>query len=364
MPVALSRMRLSLCFAVVLSLAVPTAALAQGGLRLKIATRIVPPLVMPGADGQLTGFSVELWKAIAKNGGFAFDFDVKDNLPSLLAAVRNGEADAAIAAVSITSERERTFDFSQPVLESGLQVLVREPARDASVWDSLFTMLHSPALYELLAILIVLALIPVPFVWWAERRQGSDFVDPQSRTRGLFKAGWWSFATLAGQADEMPRSALGRAVAVLCMFASVLFISYFTAATTTLLTVRQLNHAIRGPGDLAGRAVGTVADSTAAGYLAAEGMRGVPYNRIEAALVDLDKGDVDAVVYDAPVIQYYAAHGGRGKALVVGNVFRKEDYGILLPPGSPLRKPINTALLALRESGGYRAIHANWFGQE
>jgi polar amino acid transport system substrate-binding protein len=76
----------------------------------------------------------------------------------------------------------------------------------------------------------------------------------------------------------------------------------------------------------------------------------------------LDK-QVDAVVFDAPAILYYATHDGKGSAKVVGGVFHKEDYGIVFPTDSPLRKQVNEALLALRENGTYQKIYDEWFGK-
>ena len=332
--------------------------------RLKIATRIVPPLVIRDDAGRLSGFSIDLWTAVAERAKLPFDFVVKETLPDLIAAVRSGEADAAVAAISITSEREAEFDFSQPILDSGLQILVREPGQDAGAGKSLLTLLKSPQLYELLGILLLLALLPVPIVWLAERRHGAGIVEPGSKRGGLAKTLFWSLATLGGQAEEMPASFVGRIVAVLTIFVSVLFVSYFTATTTTILTVRELTNAIRGPGDLPGQTVATVAGSTAASYLSAQGIRTILVPRIEDAVSELESGAADAVVYDSPVLLYRGSHAGHGKVRVVGPVFRKEGYGVLLPAGSRLRKPINAGLLALQESGAYRAVHADWFGQE
>jgi polar amino acid transport system substrate-binding protein len=78
----------------------------------------------------------------------------------------------------------------------------------------------------------------------------------------------------------------------------------------------------------------------------------------------LDSGEVDAVVYDAPVLQYYASHEGRGNVAVVGNVFHGESYGFALTEQGNLREPVDRAMLALRESGVYYRIHRKWFGNE
>ena len=69
------------------------------------------------------------------------------------------------------------------------------------------------------------------------------------------------------------------------------------------------------------------------------------YANIEEAYRALGESKVDAVVYDAPVLLYYASRDGKGKVQVVGSIFRKENYGIVFPPESPYRKPVNEALL-------------------
>ena len=73
---------------------------------------------------------------------------------------------------------------------------------------------------------------------------------------------------------------------------------------------------------------------------------------------------VDAVVYDAPVLQHYASHEGSGQVKVVGVVFQAQNYGITLPVGSPYREDINLALLRLMERGEYQELYSKWFGGE
>ena len=48
---------------------------------------------------------------------------------------------------------------------------------------------------------------------------------------------------------------------------------------------------------------------------------------------------------------------------VVGPIFRPEKYGIAVSAGSPLRKQINEALLAMYANGSYEDIYRKWFSQ-
>ena len=73
----------------------------------------------------LGGFSIELWNDIAERIGVKTAYQVTPDVPALLEAVRTGKADLGVAAISITSEREIEFDFSQPILNAGLQIMLR-----------------------------------------------------------------------------------------------------------------------------------------------------------------------------------------------------------------------------------------------
>lgn len=72
----------------------------------------------------------------------------------------------------------------------------------------------------------------------------------------------------------------------------------------------------------------------------------------------------DAVVYDAPILAYYASHKGRGRVKLVGRIFQNENYGFALRTNSPYREAINQAILTLKENGTYQTIYHNWFGEE
>ena len=72
---------------------------------------------------------------------------------------------------------------------------------------------------------------------------------------------------------------------------------------------------------------------------------------------------MNAIVYDAPVLLYYANNEWAGKAKVVGAVFQKQSYGIAMKQDSMYRERINQALLTLRENGSYDKIYEQWFGK-
>ena len=70
----------------------------------------------------------------------------------------------------------------------------------------------------------------------------------------------------------------------------------------------------------------------------------------------------DAVVFDAPVLLYFAGHEGKGRVRTAGPVFHREDYGIAFPENRLLRKQVDRALLALGEDGIHEQLYEKWFG--
>jgi polar amino acid transport system substrate-binding protein len=130
---------------------------------------------------------------------------------------------------------------------------------------------------------------------------------------------------------------------------------------TSSLTVQQLQGDIKGPEDLPGKQVATTMGSTSAVYLRQLNAQVMEFPRIEEAFDVLLKGQTDAVVFDSPVLLFYAAHEGRGKVSLVGNVFRKESYGIIFPQNSQQRRHVDNALLTLKENGIYQRIYDKWF---
>jgi len=74
-------------------------------------------------DGELRGIDIDLIHAVAEDQGFEVKIDVL-GFDGALAAVTAGQADAVMAGMSITDEREKTFDFSNPYFDSGIQMAI------------------------------------------------------------------------------------------------------------------------------------------------------------------------------------------------------------------------------------------------
>jgi polar amino acid transport system substrate-binding protein len=77
--------------------------------RLIVGTKVAPPFAMKNPDGTWSGISIDLWRAIANELNYSFKLRELD-LQGLLDEVGTGKIDAAVAALTITAERERSID--------------------------------------------------------------------------------------------------------------------------------------------------------------------------------------------------------------------------------------------------------------
>ncbi len=82
-------------------------------------------------NGKLTGFDVELWDAIAKDLGLDYKWQTMD-FNGIIPALQSRSIDAAIAGITVKSEREKVVDFSYPYYDAGLIILVRADNEDIS----------------------------------------------------------------------------------------------------------------------------------------------------------------------------------------------------------------------------------------
>lgn len=325
-------------------------------IRLATVTRSPFSMVENGGDA---GFSIDLWHALMLDIGRETKIRRVDTFVEMLDLVRNGEVDAAIANISITAEREVTMDFSHPIFEGGLQLMVHPDTRTG---NSLLSALLSIEL--LLAIAAAFGLLfVVGMLMWVFERERQPYFDMPAH-KAIFPSFWWALNLLVngGFEERQPRSAPGRVLAVILVVASLFLVSAFVARITASMTVDAIENSITSVDDLYGRRVGTTQNSTAAAYLDRRELRYVGYNDLGVLLADFEEGRLDAVVFDAPILAYYANRVGADTAQLVGPIFLPENYGIALPSGSALAELLNQSLLKLRESGEYDAIRRRWFG--
>lgn len=314
---------------------------------LIVATREVPPFAFRDNSGNWAGLSIELWRDIAANLGITYRFEEAE-LADMLEGTASGRFDAAVAALTVTDEREMFLDFSHPFFSTGLAIATRPDG--GGTWTALSGLLTWRAALAVLGVIGALCLVGV-LLWYYERRKNEEYFGGPAG-EGITGGIWLSLAMfVTGEyADQAPRTLAGRVLSTLWVVSSVIVLTVFTGIVTSALTVQQIEGRVRGLADLPEMRVGTIPASTSQVWLAQERVATISYATVEEGLESLIEGGIDAFVYDAPTLKYLILNDFADRAMVLPGTFSPQDYAIALPPASAMRESINRELLKIKVS--------------
>jgi polar amino acid transport system substrate-binding protein len=313
--------------------------------KVVVAVADIPPFAMKTTDGRWEGLSIELWQAIVQELGV--EFELREYTPDqLLDAVKRGEVDV-ISALAATKQHEIIMDLSHPYLRSGSAIAVTAEATKHS-WFRFVGHLVSLNVLPVIGLLLLLSLIAGAIVWLFERRQNPEMFGGGA-PRGIGHGIWWAIVTLTtvGYGDKAPKTLGGRLVALIWMLASVIIIASFTAAVTTSFTVVELKGKIRGLRDLPDVRVGSLAHSESLNFLAKRGIAVLPYENPKDGLQAIADKRIDAFVFNEAVLQHLVRTELQGRVQVLAGTFDHYYVSMAVPSGSPLREPLNRALLEI-----------------
>ncbi|MCG8423803.1 MAG: transporter substrate-binding domain-containing protein [Proteobacteria bacterium] len=318
----------------------------------------VPFVFLGGTEPE--GFSIDLWRRVAVKLGQEYRFVESSGVAEKLGQLQAGEIDVAIGGITMTREREELVDFTHPSIESGLAIMVRAGEHRELGY---FTRLNlGKGKWGIIIAFIVLIIVAGHLMWLAER--GRDAFHDKY-VPGVFEGMYWAIVTAStvGYGDKAPVRWPGRIVAMLAIIVALPMFALFTAELASTITVAEFESRIRGPQDLARHRVGVVRGTASATWSANQGLLIYQWDGVDEVYQALDQGVVDAIVYDAPNLQYYAQNRGRGKVELASEPFLLQDLGIAVREGSRFRERINRALLELVESGEMQQLRIRWFGK-
>jgi polar amino acid transport system substrate-binding protein len=113
-----------LVFGLCLFAIMPGLSLSQGKMRtITVATDATwPPMEMVDVNKNIVGFDIDFMNAVAKGAGFKVEYK-NTAWDGIFGGLGAGKYDAIISSVTITEERKKLYDFSEPYINVG-QILV------------------------------------------------------------------------------------------------------------------------------------------------------------------------------------------------------------------------------------------------
>uniref|UniRef100_A0AAQ5ZP34 Glutamate receptor n=1 Tax=Amphiprion ocellaris TaxID=80972 RepID=A0AAQ5ZP34_AMPOC len=363
------------------------------------------------------GYCAELASEIAKHVGFSYrlqlvgdgKYGARDSETKMwngmVGELVYGSADVAVAPLTITLVREQVIDFTKPFMSLGISIMIKKPTKSKpgvfSFLDPLAYEIWMCIVFAYIGVSVVLFLVSrfSPYEWQGDDSDDEDETLPSSSSRrppptssseltqspehtndfGIFNSLWFSLGAFMQQGcDISPRSLSGRIVGGVWWFFTLIIISSYTANLAAFLTVERMVSPIESAEDLAKQteiAYGTLDGGSTKeffkrskiavfekmwSYMRSADPTVFVKNTNEGVVrVRKSKGKY-AYLLESSMNEYIEQRKPCDTMKVGGNLDSK-GYGVATPKGSPLRNPVNLAVLKLNEQGLLDKLKNRWW---
>ncbi|XP_061843949.1 glutamate receptor U1 [Nerophis lumbriciformis] len=231
---------MKVCTAFVLTIAaLQRWAFAAGSKELSITTIKQEPYTMTkGSEGELEGFCIDLISELSQKLGFTYKLHlVKDNRYGVMDASGNwngmigevirGDADLAVAPLTLTAIREQYVDMTTPFMQTGIGFILHKGVAND---DDTFSLLAPFSTQMWVGVLLAFLLTGV-CVFLMGRISPTEWAKPETdeHTFTLFHSYWYIIGALTLQgAGPHPKAVGGKVVsAIWWIFVVVVLACYF-----------------------------------------------------------------------------------------------------------------------------------------
>ncbi|XP_055004751.1 glutamate receptor 1-like [Boleophthalmus pectinirostris] len=352
------------------------------------------------------GYCAELASEIAKHVGFSYRLELVGDgkygardaetkmWNGMVGELVYGQADVAVAPLTITLVREQVIDFTKPFMSLGISIMIKKPTKSKpgvfSFLDPLAYEIWMCIVFAYIGVSVVLFLVSrfSPYEWKGEESEDEE-EGPDSESQkeepeytndfGIFNSLWFSLGAFMQQGcDISPRSLSGRIVGGVWWFFTLIIISSYTANLAAFLTVERMVSPIESAEDLAKQteiAYGTLDGGSTKEFFrrskiavfekmwsymrSAEPSVFVKNTNEGVIRVRKSKGKY-AYLLESAMNEYIEQRKPCDTMKVGGNLDSK-GYGVATPKGSPLRNPVNLAVLKLNEQGLLDKLKNRWW---
>ncbi|KAJ0036169.1 hypothetical protein NQD34_004846 [Periophthalmus magnuspinnatus] len=368
-----------------LVLAAVCALAASGDVKeLSITTIKEEPYAM-SRGSELEGYCIDLLTELAKRVGFTYKIHlVKDGRygvmdqsgqwNGMIGEVIQGEADLAVAPLTLTSVRERHVDMSTPFLQTGLGFILN---KDLVTHESTLSLL-APFSADMWVGLLIAFLLTGLSIFLVSRMSPSEWAEPdkEQTTFTLLHSFWYITGALTLQgAGPHPKAVAGRVITAIWWLFSVLLLACYFANFYAMIHTDKKQASIRTFSDLANQDLieyGAVEGGSTSQFFKTskialyqrmyeqmEKKRSFVANTGEGVR-RAQEGNFafigEAVSLDLAVARYCSLTRSE-------EVVSERAYSIAAPRGFPLIKNLSIAILELSESGTLAYLRNKWWAR-
>ncbi|XP_047156258.1 glutamate receptor 2.5-like [Vigna umbellata] len=308
----------------------------------------------------ITGFSIDVFKAAINTLPYDLNYTFvpfNGSYDEMVEKVYNKTLDAAVGDTSIMAYRYHLVDFSQPYLESGLNMVVPEQSKKSKeAW-----MFFDAFTKEMWLMMTTLHIFVGLVIWLIERQVNAEL-------KGLGSMLWFLVTVIFYAHREPIRSPLARTVMAPWLFVILIATSTFTASLTSMMTFSQLVPSVLDIQTLQKRnsPVGCNGNSFIVKYLT-EVLNFKPENIRKIYSVSdypnaFQNKYIEAAFLSTPHTKVFLAKYSCKGLIKAGNTFKLDGIGFVFPKGSNLAADISEALLKVIESGEIEELEKEMLG--
>lgn len=323
---------------------------------LIVAVQYEQTFALKDKEGKWTGPIVDFWDLIAHE--LKRPYRLKEmSLNDIMLALREGTIDVAITPTFITVDRERLFDFSTPLGEGSHAVVTPYEMSHEHPWIETLSIFFSLGTLTMILALVTALVLLGSAVWLMERKD-----NPQNFSRRFHKgfgAGiYWAGSTLISGLcfGIYLKTTKGRILGLMWMIVCGLALSALIASLSHSLTDQAQEMQVIDNDQVRYMHLGLKKGSFQEGAIREMGGYYTLFDTDEEALGSLLAGRIDGYLCFDTRAYYYANHEFKGKISVYPTRLKPALYAMAMPKQSPLRRPLNVAILKLLDRGLWESL--------
>ncbi|XP_076442925.1 uncharacterized protein LOC143281574 [Babylonia areolata] len=345
----------------------PKMAMCCSGLSIDILARISREL----------NFNYSLFEVESGGYGSAVDHTNNTEWTGLMGAVMKGQAEVAMAALSITPERQMAVDFSVPFLETGITIVVA--IREGAISPTAFLEPYDYRSWTLILVFSVHATGASIFIfeWLSPYGLDQGHTPLSVHKFSLFRSFWLIWAMLFGAAvtTDVPRGVASRFLANIWALFALVFLASYTANLAAFMITKEEFYDLSGiqdwrlknphhrhpPFKYATMPNGSTESNIRKNHKDLyDHMKKYPQYTVKEAVNSLKNQKIQAFIYDATTLEYAVGRDVDCKLKSVGKRYAETGYGVGFPKNSRWTKKFNEVLLRMQDEGEIERLQKFW----